>query len=169
MAINCVVNTAVTPLNAVVIQDTSLPSATASESAIVNELFSIVSELLTNGYTSVVTLEEFIPEISPIADAATITFHQFSQITASGHTFEWVGSGTNVNTALPYLGGTAIPENQVVEINGGKVIYTGTDQKGDFNIGNELVIKRNTGTIEGRTFSKSLFAVLTPYILAIGD
>ena len=165
----CIVNSPVVSLNNTVIQNTSLPPASAAEVEISDSLFAIVTELLTNGYTSQVTLEEVIPESSPVISGADVTFHQYSQISASGHTFEWVGSGTNVNTALPYLGGVAIPENQVIEINGGKVIYTATDQKGDFNIGDELVIRRNTGTIEGRAFSKSLFAVLTPYILAIGD
>jgi hypothetical protein len=90
-------------------------------------------------------------------------------ITASGHTFEWVGSGVNVNTSLPYLGGFPLAENKAIETNGGKVYWTGTDQFGDFNIGGELVIRRDSGTIEGRTFTKSLFAVLTPYILAVGE
>ena len=36
-------------------------------------------------------------------------------------------------------------------------------------ISNDLTINRNLGTISGRTFTKSLFAVLTPYILAIGS
>ena len=113
------------------------------------------------------TLEESV--LTEIADNAAVTFHQFSLITAAGQTFEWVGAGTNVNTALPYLGGVPVSENQVVETNQGKVYYTGTDQRGDFRIGNDLVINRNTGTITGRTFTKSLFAVMTPYILAIGD
>ena len=54
-----------------------------------------------------------------------------------------------------------------VERNGGAVYYTSTDHVGDFRIGNELLISRATGTINGRTFNKSLFAVMTPYILAI--
>jgi hypothetical protein len=62
-----------------------------------------------------------------------------------------------------------ITENQVVSANQGKIYYTGTDQRGDFRIGDGLVINRNTGTITGRTFTKSLFAVMTPYILAIGE
>ena len=90
-------------------------------------------------------------------------------ITSSGHTFEWIGAGTNVNTALPYLGGIPITENQAVQVNGGKVYFTGTDQRGDFRIGQDFVINQNTGTISGRTFTRSLFAVMTPYILAIGD
>jgi hypothetical protein len=114
----------------------------------------------------VITLEESAPEI---VDNTVVTFHQYSLITASGHTFEFVGSGTNVNTALPYLGGVPITENQVVTVNGGKVYFTGTDQRGDFRIGNDFVINQNTGTISGRTFTKSLFAVMTPYILAIGE
>lgn len=161
-----VVNTAITPLQVVVAQNTTTPAATATESTTVGALVNIVSNIVENAYTSIITLEESSPEV---LDNTNVTFHQYSLITAAGHTFEWIGAGTNVNTALPYLGGTPLTENQVVENNGGKVYFTGTDQRGDFRIGNGLVINRNTGTISGRTFTKSLFAVMTPYILAIGE
>jgi hypothetical protein len=162
----CVTNTAVTALNSTVTQNTNLPAASSAEALLVTQLFDIVVNIIENAYTSIITLEETAPEI---ADNTVVTFHQYSLITASGHTFEFVGSGTNVNTALPYLGGVPITENQVVTANGGKVYFTGTDQRGDFRIGNDFVINQNTGTISGRTFTKSLFAVMTPYILAIGD
>jgi hypothetical protein len=162
----CLVNTTVTPLNNTANQNTSNPAATNTEVTISNGLFDIVTNLIENAYSSTITLEE---SASSIADNAAVTFHQFSLITASGQTFEWVGAGTNVNTALPYLGGVPVSDNQVIQVNQGKVYYTGTDQRGDFRIGNDLVINRNTGTITGRTFTKSLFAVMTPYILAIGD
>lgn len=161
-----VVNAAITPLQNVVVQNTSNPAATSAETTRVRDLVDIVVNIVENGYTSTVTIEE---NAGRILDNSTVTFHQFSLITSSGHTFEWIGAGTNVNTALPYLGGTPITENQVVETNGGKVYFTGTDQRGDFRIGNDLVINRNTGTITGRTFNRSLFAVMTPYILAIGE
>ena len=90
-------------------------------------------------------------------------------ITSSGHTFEWIGAGTDVNTALPYLGGVPKSENQVIEINGGRVYFTGTDQKGDFSIGTGLKINRARGTVEGRVFRRSLYSTLTPYILALGE
>ena len=144
-----------------------MPTATSTEAALVGSLFDVVINLIENAYSSTITIEESVPSI--ILDNANVSFHQYSLITSSGHTFEWIGAGTNVNTALPYLGGTPITENQVIEVNGGRVYYTGTDQRGDFRIGNDLVINRNTGTISGRTFTKSLFAVMTPYILAIGD
>jgi hypothetical protein len=161
-----VVDQPVTALQFDVTQVTGLPPASSAEVEKVGSLFDIVTNIIENAYTSVVTLEEVAPEI---LDNTQVTFHQYSLITASGHTFEWIGSGTNVNTALPYLGGTPITENQVVQVNGGRVFFTGTDQRGDFRIGDDFVINQNTGTISGRTFTKSLFAVMTPYILAIGD
>lgn len=99
----------------------------------------------------------------------TAQFYQRSLITSSGHTFEYVGSGTDVNSALPYQGGIPIQANEVVddEDGRGKVFYTSTDQLGDFRVGNDLIFNRATGTITGDTFDRSLFAVLTPYILAI--
>lgn len=98
----------------------------------------------------------------------TVSFYQRSLITSSGHTFEYVGSGIDV-TALPQYGGIPIQANEVVddEDGRGKVFYTSTDQLGDFRVGNELIFNRASGTITGDTFDRSLFAVLTPYILAI--
>lgn len=96
-------------------------------------------------------------------------FHQTSLITASGHTFEYVGAGIDVATALPQSGGIPIQDNEVIEggDGSGKVFFTSTDQIGDFRVGNDLIFNRATGTITGDSFDRSLFAVLTPYILAI--
>jgi len=166
VAADCLVNSTVAALNGSVNQNTANPVATASEVTISNGLFTIVTDLITNGYTSTVTVEENID--FSIAENTTATFHQFSLITSSGHTFEWVGAGTNINSALPSTGGVPLQQNQITEVNGGRVYFTSTDEKGDFRIGNDFVINRKTGTITGRTFNKSLFAVMTPYILAIG-
>ena len=71
---------------------------------------------------------------------------------------------TGVQTcALPI----SIQENEVNMLNGGKVFFTSTDQNGDFRIGPDLVISQATGVLSGRTFQKSLFAEMTPFILAI--
>ena len=102
-----------------------------------------------------------IPDNSPCA------FYVRSTISASSHSFEYVGTGTDLTTALPQVGGIPVPENQVVQLNNGQVIYTSTDQRGDFKVGDNLTINGSTGTITGDTFDKSLFAVMTPYILAI--
>ena len=165
---DCVVNNVISPAQQLAVtQSTTATAATSTQSAIAQALVDIVANIVENGYSSTITVEEFVPSI--INDNTVVTFHQYSLITSSGHSFEWIGAGVNINAALPYLGGEPISANQAVEINGGKVYFTGTDQRGDFRIGNDLTINRNLGTISGRTFTKSLFAVMTPYILAIGS
>jgi Protein of unknown function (DUF1565) len=118
-----------------------------------------------SGGSSTITLTE--PLKAAVSSGATAKFYQPSRITASGHTFEYCGTGIDPATALPQLGGIPIEANEVVEENGGKVYYTSTDQKGNFKIGGDLTIDRGLGTITGITFDKSLFAVMTPYILAL--
>lgn len=107
------------------------------------------------------------PVVGTLPAGSSATFYIRSTITSSGHTFEYVGSGTDLATCLPQTGAIPIQANEVVTSDGGQVIYTSTDQKGDFRIGDNLTINGATGTISGDTFDKSLFAVLTPYILAI--
>ena len=103
-----------------------------------------------------------------------VDFHQRSLISASSHTFEFVGSGTNMFAAIPQNGGIPKKENEIVfdsaeslTPNFGLVYFTATDELGDFRIGGDLTINRESGTITGTTFDRSLFAVLTPYILAL--
>jgi hypothetical protein len=163
-----VTNIEVNRLNTEEDQNDRLLPATSTEAEQLEKLLNIVIRLLQNGYIAEVSFDEPIDDNS-VQAGTPLTFHQYSLITASGHTFEWVGSGTNINSALPYEGGLPKTENQVLEENGGVVYYTGTDQEGDFRIGGQLTINRTSGTIEGETFDRSLFAVLTPYILAIED
>ena len=117
--------------------------------------------------TATVTLDSGLT--SAITQGDSVSFYQRSLITSSGHTFEYVGSGIDVATALPQVGGIPIQANEVVddEDGRGRVFYTSTDQLGDFRVGNDLIFNRASGTITGDTFDRSLFAVLTPYILAI--
>ena len=96
----------------------------------------------------------------------TIRFYQQSQLRASGQTFEFVGAGTTLSTALPRNGGIPNSEAQIVRSNGGAVFCTSTNESGDFQV-SDLIIEQTTGTISGRTFSKSLYAELTPFILAL--
>lgn len=96
-----------------------------------------------------------------------VNFWRVSRIIANSHCMEYVGSGTDINTAIPFTGGTAIQANEVVQINGGRVAITSTDQLGDFRVGEDLVINQNTGTISGQAFRKSILAIVIPYILAL--
>jgi hypothetical protein len=103
-----------------------------------------------------------------LAPGTNVEFYTRSSIIASAHTFEYVGAGTNPATALPQYGGIPIEENEVIMLNGGVVTFTSTDQKGNFKVGKGFVINQATGTITGSDFYKSLYAQMTPYILALG-
>jgi hypothetical protein len=122
---------------------------------------------LVNGESTITLLD---PVDNTIADNDSVGFLQRSLISASSITFEYVGTGTDLYNT-PRLGGYPIQENEVVqdENDAGEVYFTSTDHKGDFRVGGELLINRTSGTIEGTTFDRSLFAVLTPYILALED
>ena len=121
---------------------------------------------ISSGITTV-TLDENL--LNSVGSNTAVNFYQQSKIVASSHTFEYVGSGIDITTATPKRGGVAIPANEVVMTNGGKVVYTSTDQAGNFKIGDDLTINQNTGTISGRAFTQSLFAQMTPFILALSD
>jgi hypothetical protein len=118
-----------------------------------------------NGGVSVIQYSQ--PAGDTPLQGTVVEFYQPSFISASGQTFEYVGTGTDLLTATPRLGGIPIQENEIVELNGGIVNFTSTDQFGDFRIGTGLIINEEAGTISGPTFERGLFAVLTPYILAL--
>jgi hypothetical protein len=103
-----------------------------------------------------------------IGAGTTIFFSRVSLQITSSHSFEWVGSGNTINPAKPALGGVVIPENEVVEVGGGQVVYTSTDQAGNFRIGDGLVANQLTGTISGRSFDQSIINKVNPLIIALG-
>ncbi len=104
-----------------------------------------------------------------VSAGTTVYFARGSLQLASTISFEFVGAGTNIFTSKPALGGVVIPENKVIQIDGGTVTYTSTDQSGNFNIGDGVVINQSTGQISGRDFTKALFTTMTPFILALSD
>ena len=110
------------------------------------------------------------PDIN-LSDNDSATFHQRSALSSSGHTFEWIGTGTDVRTAFPYRGGVPNQTDEVVQDSdrAGLCFVTSTDQKGDFRVGEDFLIQRSTGTIEGQAFDRSLFARVTPFSLALED
>jgi hypothetical protein len=146
-------------------QNKSNQQATDSEVLNVASLMDAYTDILSNGYISVLQLDATFN--GSVDDNTFATFHQVSTITTTGHTLEWVGTGIDVDSALPYNGGVPKPENQLVSERGGFINFTSTDEKGDFRIGPDLTIKRDSGSIVGRAFNKSLLGVITPYILAL--
>lgn len=130
-------------------------------------VYSGLSYWVRQGTHHIVNLEEAVNNTSLFPDGAVVNFYQRSYISASGYLFEYVGAGTNYG-ALPQRGiADPVQTKEVIQLNNGKVFFTSTDQNGDFRIGPGLVVSQATGVLSGRTFTKSLFANLTPFILAI--
>jgi len=139
---------------------------TATATAVMQDIYYTInsSTPITAGITTITLAENLI---NTVGVGSTAYFFQQSKIIASSHTFEYIGSGDDITLATPKRGGVTIQENEVLSQNGGKVIYTSTDQAGNFKIGDDFQINQNTGTISGRAFSKSLFSEITPFILAL--
>ena len=120
-----------------------------------------------DGTYHIVTIEDNVRNPLLYIDGSTVNFYQRSYQSASGYLFEYCGAGTQYG-ALPQVGRVdPVQSKEVVQLNNGKVFFTSTDQNGDFRIGPTLVISQATGVLSGRTFEKSLFAQMTPFILAV--
>jgi hypothetical protein len=157
---------------------TSTPTITFSSPDVGINTATAVIELLPTYYSiqrstlptpsgiCTITVSENVPYV--VGVGSTVPFFKQSRVLASGHSFEYIGSGTDITTALPFAGGVPIQDNEIDMRNGGLVVYTSTDQAGNFRIGEGVAINQLTGTISGRFYSKSLFSTMTPFILALG-
>ncbi len=150
----------------VTIGDPNVGSNGASATASMDPLYyTINSSTPVSSGISTLTLATNL--LNTVGVGSTAFFSQGSRIIASSHTFEYVGAGNLITEATPKRGGVLDQENEVLTEDGGKVLYTSTDQAGNFRIGDDLKINQETGTISGRAFSKSLFSEMTPFILAL--
>ena len=140
-------------------------SATASIEMIDDYYVISKSTPVSNGI-STITLTSNVPYA--VGVGTTVPFYKQSRVLASSHAFEYIGSGTDPVASLPSRGGVSIQENEVDNRAGGLVVYTSTDQTGNFRIGEGVQINQQEGTISGTFYSKSLFSTMTPFILALG-
>ena len=154
-----------TPTITIAGPDVGINTATATLE-LLPTYYTIVSSTPISSGICTITVGDNVPYA--IGVGSTVPFFKQSRILASGHSFEYIGSGTNINAALPAQGGVPIQDNEIDMRNGGLVVYTSTDQSGNFRIGDGVVVNQQTGTISGAFYSKSLFSAMTPYILALG-
>ena len=81
-----------------------------------------------------------------IASGDAVSFFYRSYISTGGHTFEYVGSGTDYR-ADPANGGVPVEANQVKNLNNGKVFQSSTDHNGKFKVGDTFVVDQRTGQV----------------------
>ena len=97
--------------------------------------------------------------INAVTNGATINFYFRSYISSGGHTFEYVGAGTDYDAA-PENGGQPVEANRVIERNDGAVWQSSTDHNGKFTVGNFMVVDQKSGlctinNINGLAFPSS--------------
>ena len=97
-----------------------------------------------------------------------VNFFKQSRILATSHSFEFVGSGNDISRAIPYSGIPPIPENETDSRNGGLVIYTSTNQAGNFKIGDGVIINQVEGRISGQSYKEFSFNYDTIYFISRG-
>ncbi len=145
--------------------DVGINTATGTAN-LVPTYYSILSSTPISSGICTIVVNDNLPYA--VGLGSTVPFFKQSRVLASGHSLEYIGSGTDINSALPNQGGVPIQANETDMRNGGLVVFTTTDQTGNFRIGDGVVINQQTGTISGTFYSKSLFSTMTPFILALG-
>jgi hypothetical protein len=154
-------------LPAITIDPPSGPGTTATAELEFYPLYyTVESATIPSAGISTITLNTNLN--NNVSAGTTAYFTRISLQIVSSHSFEWVGSGNDINKAKPSLGGAVNQENEVVKLNGGEVFYTSTDQAGNFRIGDDFVINQLTGTVTGRAFNQSILNNVTPLIIALG-
>jgi len=103
-------------------------------------------------YTAILNIgKELGIEESPDHGVTIAIRQKYSQVRLTGHDFLDVGLGNFVQTNYPqtlYPVGTVLsPENEVQEADGGRVFYTGTDQDGNFRVGELFAVEQSTGIV----------------------
>jgi len=106
-----------------------------------------------------------------LADDLAVSFFLRSQIASSGHTMEYVGSGTDYR-ALPENGGVPDDSKQKTELNDGKIWTATTDHNGKFTIGGNqtddpfFTVDQQLGfvTIPSGSIAFDLLSDLTPQL-----
>jgi len=114
--------------------------------------------------------------VSPSITTATSTANgtavsirsKYSQARLSNHDFLNIGYGDQAASnypGYPSAGYASLPQNQVIEVNYGRVFFTSTDQDGNFKVGNLFGVQQATGII---TLSASQFGLSGLSSLSLG-
>ncbi len=128
--------------------------------------YSVQSATRFSSGISTVTFNENLPY--SITQDTIVYFFKQSRIISNGQTFEYIGSGTDLATALPSNGGIPIQENEIVMGDGGLVLYSSIDHSGNLRFGDGFVVNQISGSITGDVYTGSIFGNVTPLILALG-
>ena len=108
---------------------------------------SLVSETNTSTQTALVRLTESIASSAEKADGTDCDVSEnFSNVRLTGHDFLDIGTGGFADSNYPGAPGQPADQtDEVDELNGGRVYFVSSDQKGDFRVGDLFRIEQATG------------------------
>ena len=155
------------PTQNMVVAINGIPQSTSNFVVNMSPIYYSVSSAttVTSSGISTVVLNQFVPYL--VSAGSTVSMYRISRIQTSSHSFEYIGSGTDINTSNPFQGALYNAANEVVALNGALIPYTSTNQSGNFEIGKGIVIDQTTNTIRGRDFNRSIQAQITPLLIAL--
>lgn len=141
--------------------------ADAAATAVLDPIYYEVGEATepSAGISTITLVQNLNNEVGV---GSTAFFARQSLQIVSSHSFQYIGAGNTIELAYPSQGGVVNQDNEVIETDGARIVYTSTDQSGNFRIGDGVEINQSTGTISGSIYIKSLFSQVTPFILALG-
>jgi hypothetical protein len=95
---------------------------------------------------------------SPAHNTPATIRSKYSQVRLTGHDFLNIGTGNKSDTNYPGIP-VNVPDqgNEIVEVGGGRVFYTSTDQDGNFRVGELFRVEQSTGiaTLNADAFNLS--------------
>ena len=106
---------------------------------------------------SLVDYSEFGCELKAIASSniygnkGVVADGNGCKLILSAHNFMYIGAGKDMTND----GSLAQQANEAVELNGGRVFYSSTDQKGDFRVGEVFLVDQETGNVNFQSTSSS--------------
>lgn len=123
---------------------------------------SAIKDIRSNGGDSatgiaLVDYNQFGAELRSIASAnvygnkGVVADGNGVRLLLTAHNFAYVGAGQDFTND----GSLAAQSNEVQELNGGRVFYSSTDQRGDFRVGNVFLVDQETGNVNFSSTSTS--------------
>jgi len=148
---------------------TSISSSIVALPGLSEQAKTKVAELIKIPSGSIADLVVANPATSALIQEVTLLEEFGSLITSTSHDFSYAGSGVNYLAFPNNQGGTGKTsvERRIFNEGLGRVYHTSGDETGDFYAGDDFVIRQDTGTIDGRSFSKSVSALTIPINLAL--
>jgi hypothetical protein len=122
-------------------------------------------------FTATFRMTPFFNSDYDLEHGAQVEIRQrYSQVRITGHDFLDIGAGNFGDTNYPDVYTSGVPyftaaQNEVLEISGGRVFYTSTDQDGNFRAGELFAVEQATGVV---TISADFFQLDGLTELALG-